>query len=365
MTTGQDSLASMFQFSEQFQKNGLEALRVLKELGELPVGASEKTCVYREDKINLYRYAPIARPARLPPLLICYAMINRPYVLDLQPDRSLIRELLGFGIDVYLLDWGYPDGADRFTGLEDYVLGYLHRCVDHILKAHDAESLNLLGVCQGGALGLCYAALEPRRIANMITMVTPVDFKTPENLLSKWVQLVDIDLMTQSGNVSGELLNVAYLALMPFRLTQQKYVDLANMQGDRAKLENFARMEKWIFDSPDQPARAFGEFVKWMFQENRLIKGLLDLKGRRVLLNAVTQPVLNIFASRDHLVPPSASIALGAHVGSADYTQLAIDVGHIGMYVSSRARNSVSESISKWLLERVKHNDVRAGQTPA
>jgi polyhydroxyalkanoate synthase subunit PhaC len=347
-----EAVASIFRFGEQFQKNSLEALRVLKELGDLPVGASEKTCAYREDKIALYHYAPLARPFGLPPLLICYAMVNRPYVLDLQPDRSLIRELLSFGIDVYLLDWGYPDGADRFTGLDEYVLGYLHRCIEHILNAGKTESLNLLGVCQGGTLSLCYAALEPRRIANLIAMVTPVDFKTPENLLSKWVQHIDIDLMTQSGNVSGEFLNAAYLGLMPFRLTQQKYAELANMAGDRAGLENFARMEKWIFDSPDQPAKAFGEFVKWFFQDNRLIKGSLELAGRAVSLRSITQPVLNVFARRDHLVPPSASIALGAHIGSADYTELAVDVGHIGMYVSSRARNTVSAAIANWLGER-------------
>jgi polyhydroxyalkanoate synthase len=352
MNADDEAVASIFRFGEQSQKNSLEALRVLKELGDLPVGASEKTCVYREDKIALYHYAPVARPLGLPPLLICYAMVNRPYVLDLQPDRSLIRELLSFGIDVYLLDWGYPDGADRFTGLDEYVLGYLHRCIDHILKSRETESLNLLGVCQGGTLSLCYAALEPRRIANLIAMVTPVDFKTPENLLSKWVQHIDIDLMTQAGNVSGELLNAAYLGLMPFRLTQQKYAGLANMAGDHAALENFARMEKWIFDSPDQPARAFGEFVKWFFQDNRLIKGSLELAGRAVSLRRVTQPVLNVFARRDHLVPPSASVALGAHIGSADYTELSVDVGHIGMYVSGRARNSVSAAIAKWLGER-------------
>jgi polyhydroxyalkanoate synthase len=352
MSADDESVASLFRFGEQFQKNSLEALRTLKELGDLPVGSSEKSCVHRDDKVTLYRYAPLARSAGLPPLLICYAMINRPYVLDLQPDRSLIRELLSLGLDVYLLDWGYPDGADRFTGLDEYILGYLHRCVDEILKTHRSESLNLLGVCQGGTMSLCYAALEPRRIANLITMVTPVDFKTPENLLSKWVQQIDIDLMTRAGNVSGELLNATYLGLMPFRLTQQKYVDLADMAGDRARLENFARMEKWIFDSPDQPARAFGEFVKWMFQENRLIKGGLELGGRPVSLRCVTQPVLNIYALRDHLVPPSASIALGAHIGSTQYTELPVDVGHIGMYVSGRARTTVSEAIAKWLVER-------------
>jgi len=352
VTVADESVAAMFRLGEQFQRNSLQALQTLGELGDLPVGLSEKLCVHREDKINLYRYVPIARSAGLPPLLICYAMVNRPYVLDLQPDRSLIRELLSLGIDVYLLDWGYPDGADRFTGLHEYVLGYLHRCVEQILNAHAAESLNLLGVCQGGTLGLCYAALEPRRIANLVTMVTPVDFKTPENLLSKWVQQIDIDLMTQAGNVSGELLNVAYLGLMPFRLTQQKYAELAGMAGDRARLENFARMEKWIFDSPDQPARAFAEFVKWLFQENRLINGSFELGGRPVSLKRILQPVLNIYAARDHLVPPSASVALGAHIGSTEYSELAVDVGHIGMYVSARARTTVSGAIAHWLGER-------------
>src|SRR5450631_2853403 len=139
---------------------------------------------------------------------------------------------------------------------------------------------------------------------------------------------------------------------MPFRLTQQKYVNLLQMQGDRAQLENFIRMEKWIFDSPDQPATAFREFIQWFFQENRLVRGELTLAGRPVLLKNLIAPVLNIFASKDHLVPPSASIPLGAHVGSKDYQALQVDVGHIGMYVSGKARKTVPEAITRWLLKR-------------
>lgn len=334
------------------QAQGQAALRALREIGDVQVGISEKTCVYTEDKIRLYRYSPLARSARLRPLLICFAMVNRPYMLDLQPDRSLIRELLSLGADVYLLDWGYPDGADRFTPLDEYICGYLGRCVECILEQNSVDALNLLGICQGGTMSLCYTALEPRRIANLITMVAPVDFKTPENLLSKWAQHIDVDLLTQSGNVSGEFLNLIYLALMPFRLTQQKYVNLLQMQGDRAQLENFMRMEKWIFDSPDQPARAFREFIQWFFQENRLVRGELALGSKPVLLKNIMCPVLNIFAANDHLVPPSASVPLGAHIGSEDYESLQVDVGHIGMYVSSKARKAVPAAIMSWLRSR-------------
>lgn len=348
MSTPEESLATL--------------LQALHQIGDVEVGTSLRTCDYAEDKIKLYHYAPLARPAKFPPLLICYAMVNRPYMLDLQPDRSLIRELLYAGVDVYLLDWGYPDGADRFTALEEYICGYLGRCVEFILEKASIKSLNLLGICQGGTLALCYAVLQPQRVANLITMVTPVDFKTPENLLSKWAQHIDLELLTQSGNVSGEFLNLIYLALMPFRLTQQKYVNLLQMQGNRAQLENFMRMEKWIFDSPDQPARAFREFVQWFFQENRLIRGELVLGGKAVLLENIKQPVLNIYAANDHLVPPSASIPLGAHIGSKDYQSLQVDVGHIGMYVSSKARQTVPTAITRWLQKRSSQGVKRSAQ---
>ena len=164
------------------------------------------------------------------------------------------------------------------------------------------------------------------------------------------MQHIDVDLLTQSGNVPGELLNLLFLALMPFKLTQQKYVNLLQAQADRAQLENFMRMEKWIFDSPDQPATAFREFIQWFFKENRLLRGELMVGDRAVLLKNVTCPVFNIFAKNDHLVPPSASVPLGAHVGSAVYDSLAVDVGHIGMYVSGKARSTVPPAIANWLL---------------
>src|SRR5258706_4729837 len=177
-------------------------------------------------------------------------------MMDLQPDRSLIRRLLELGLDLYLIDWGYPDGADRFTDLNDYINGYLHRCLGVVLREHRLESTTVLGVCQGGTFSLCYAALHPERVRNLITMVTPVDFQTSDNLLSKWVQGIDVDaLVAAHGIVPGEVLNAAYVSLMPFRLLQQKYVNLLD-GGDQAQIDNFMRMEKWIFDSPAQAGAA-------------------------------------------------------------------------------------------------------------
>src|SRR6202049_3816916 len=274
-------------------------------------GCSQKEAVWQSDKLTLYRYRPIARPAAGGvPLLIVYALVNRPYMMDLQEDRSLIRGLLASGLDVYLIDWGYPDGADRFTTLADYIDGYLVGCVDHILKAHRLSALNMLGVCQGGVFSLCFSALYPKRVRNLITMVTPVDFHSPADLLSKWVSKIDVAAWVGDGNVSGDALNQLFLSLMPFRLMHQKYVDLLAGGPDRDRIENFMRVEQWIFDSPDQAGAAFREFVLWFYQENRLVKNRLEIAGRKVDLHTLRLPLLNLIGKRDHLVPPDAAPAL-------------------------------------------------------
>lgn len=318
----------------------------------LHAGCSAKDVVWQAGKLTLYRYRPIAKPCAAAPLLIVYALVNRPTMMDLQEDRSLIRGLLAEGLDVYLIDWGYPDGADRFTTLADYVEGLLPACVGHVLDAHGIGALNMLGVCQGGVFSLCHAALHPQRIRNLVTMVTPVDFHTPADLLSRWVRDIDVAAWVADGNVSGDVLNQLFLSLLPFRLTQQKYLELLEPGTDRAKIENFMRVEQWIFDSPDQAGSAFREFLTWFYQQNRFVTGGLGIGGRRVELKAVRMPVLNLIGKRDHLVPPAASAALGRLVGSTDYTALEFDLGHIGMYISARAQREVPAAIARWLASR-------------
>jgi polyhydroxyalkanoate synthase subunit PhaC len=328
-----------------------ETLARLRAARHVTVGCSLKAPVWSCGKTTLYRYLPLTVSTHARPVLISFALVNRPYVLDLQPDRSLVRRLLEAGFEVYLIDWGEPDDSDRHVDLEDYIEQHLGGGVRCIRSRHGGERLELLGVCQGGVLSLCYTALHPDDVANLITLTTPVDFHTPENLLSKWVRGVDTALLESCGNVPGELLNGLFLALMPLRLTQQKYVRLLTAQPDQRAVEDFVRMEKWIFDSPPQTAAALAEFVRWFYQENRLVHDTLSIGGRRVSLGEIRQPLLNLYARDDHIVPASASAVLGDHVGSRDYTDYAIATGHIGMYVS-RAGAEVPRRIISWLAER-------------
>ena len=329
---------------------GIETLR---QLDDVDFGVTEREEVWRDGKVVLYRFRGEAAPTAAVPILVCYALVNRPYMVDLQEDRSLVKNLLARGEDVYIIDWGYPDRSDRFLTLEDYIERFVGGAVDHLRKAHGLPSVNLLGICQGGVFSLCYASLHPDKVRNLITMVTPVDFHTDDNMLSNWSRGVDIDLMVDTlGNIPADMMNVTYLMLKPWRLFAQKYVGMVDILDDRKAMEDFLRMEKWIFDSPDQAGEAFREFTTQFFQCNRFVTGGARIGDQEVHLGLVEMPVLNIYAEQDHLVPPDASRALRDLVGSEDYTELSFKGGHIGIYVSGRAQKEIPDTIHGWLAQR-------------
>ena len=337
----------------RFNQKLASGMRSLSEVGPISEGVSSREAVYREDKVVLYRYQSRVEKQHRVPILVVYALVNRPYMADLQEDRSLIKGLLDEGLDVYLIDWGYPDGSDRYLELDDYINGYLNRCIAHICDAHDLYRINLLGICQGGTFSLCYTAMHPERVRNLVITVTPVDFQTPDNLLSHWAQGLDVDLLVDTvGNISGDLLNFTFLSMNPYRLTGQKYLDMVDLLDQPDKLRNFLRMEKWIFDSPDQAGEAFRQFIKDFYQRNALIKGEVVIGEHRVDLKNISMPVLNVYATLDHLVPPASSKALKGLVGSADYSEFAFKGGHIGIYVSGRAQQEVPPTIANWLKAR-------------
>lgn len=330
-------------------------LKTLPEVDEVHYGATAKQEVWRDGKVVLYRFIGEKPPTAKVPLLIVYALVNRPYMVDLQEDRSLVKGLLALGEDVYVLDWGYPDRSDRYLELGDYIQRYIDGAVDHLRGQFDRDAINVLGICQGGAFSLCHAALNPGKIKNLITMVTPVDFHTPDNMLSHWTREMDVDLFVQAmGNVPADMMNACYLMLKPFRLNLQKYVGLVDLLDDRKGIEDFLRMEKWIFDSPDLAGEAFRQFITQFYQRNGFVNGGIEIDGEPVHLAEVTMPVLNIFAEQDHLVPPDASRALARLVGTDDYTELSFKGGHIGIYVSSRAQREVPSAIHQWLAERAR-----------
>ena len=335
----------------EFNQSLSKGMKNLLESEEISEGVTPREEVYAEDKLRLYRYQGSAKVVQNKvPTLIVYALVNRPYMTDIQENRSTIKGLLDAGQDIYLIDWGYPDRSDKYLTLDDYINGYIDRCVDVVRERHGVEKINILGICQGGVFSLCYSTLHQDKVKNLVTMVTPVDCKTPGNMLSHWVQQMDIDLLVDTmGNLPGEMLNWTFLNLKPFQLMGQKYVSMVDIISEEKNVKNFMRMEKWIFDSPDQAGEAFRQFIKDFYQENKLVEGGLKIGDQEVDLANLKLPILNIFAEQDHLVPPDASRAMKKLVGSKDYTELSFPGGHIGIYVSSKAQKTVTPAIAKWL----------------
>jgi polyhydroxyalkanoate synthase len=327
---------------------------------ELGAGVTPRTTVHRDGKVQLFHFEPAGGASgprdgerRPVPVLIVYALFNRWWMMDLAEDRSLIRGLLDHGLDVYLLDWGYPDRGDRYLELSDYVDGYVRDAVEVLRDRHDGGPVNLVGVCQGGVTSLCYAALYPDDVRTLITMVTPVDFSQGDEIVALWGRSAAPDVAVEAlGNIPGELVSMGFLLRSPFQRNLAKYVGMLDVLDDREKLLSFLRMEKWIFDTPDIPGETYRQWMTDCYVGNKLVAGEMRIDGRRVDLGRITMPVLNVYAERDDLIPPASSTPLGDHVGTDDYTVKSFDVGHIGMYVSGRVQRDLPAFVADWLADR-------------
>jgi len=353
----EDAIRELTELNRKVVK-GIESLSHIRD-EDIQAGVTPKEEIWREDNVVLYRFTPMVEQPFRVPLLIVYALVNRPYMVDLQEDRSLVRNLLKLGIDVYLIDWGYPSRGDRWLTLDDYINGYINDCVDVVRRRHGLDQINLLGICQGGTFSLCYAALYPEKVKNLITMVAPVDFHVQDGLLNQWAGCssrtgnIDVDRLVDAfGNIPGEFMNFGFLMMKPFQLGIRKYVELIDILDNEQKLLNFLRMEQWIFDSPNQAGEAFRQFIKDFYQGNKLIKGQVQIGKKQVDLSKIRMPVLNVYAEEDHLVPPASSLALERYIGTKDYTLRSFPVGHIGMYVSGKVQQNLPPTIANWLKER-------------
>lgn len=332
-----------------------KSYETLNKLPEVEIASTPKTAVYSEDKLTLYRYDRKTEATYKTPILIVYALVNTYKMLDLQPDRSYIKNLLDSGFDVYLIDWGFPTKSDRYISMDDYVNGYINNCVDFVRKKNRVESINILSICQGGTLSVIYSSLYPNKIKNLVTHVTPIDFKTNDGLLFRWSKDMDFDKLVQGfdGLVPGDFLNQGFDMLKPM-MKVQKQQTLAASLDDEAKLTNFLRMEKWISESPAQTGECFRQFMKDLYQQNKLVKGELVIGGKKVNLKNLTSPLLNIYATEDHLVPPAATTPLNDLVGSKDKELYSFKGGHIGVFVGGKSQKELAPAVVAWLAKRDK-----------
>jgi polyhydroxyalkanoate synthase subunit PhaC len=330
---------------------------------DVAIATTPKDEVWHQDKVSLHHYRPLAEKKVATPVLIVYGLIGRYTMADLQEDRSLVRNLLKLGVDLYVVDWGNPSRADRWLTLDDYIDGYLGGCVDFIRASQGVDKVSLLGICEGGVFTTCYAALHPEKVNALVLTITPVDFHgdTVENrighgFINIWTRSLppeDIDHLIEAyGNLPGEFMGSVFSMMTPMRTLMKYNLDLLEVFDDEKKFQNFLRMEKWIADRPHHPGEAAKQWLKELYQQNKLIRNAFMINGRTVNLADITMPVLNVFAKDDHIIPPATSRALGEKVGSKDYSELPLPGGHVGVFVGGKAQALLGSGVAKWLAER-------------
>ncbi len=358
-------LQKLAESTEKAKSRAQKASEVLLSPLETDMATTPYEIVYEEDRVKLKYYKP-AEVKQKYPLLVVYALINRETMLDLQPGRSVVQTFLDNGIEVYMVDWGYPTRKDQYVTIDDHVNGYMDSIVDLIRNRHDLPKINLMGICMGGAFCVMYSALHSEKIKNLVTTVTPTNFDTDKGLLHIWMKQTDAYLMGKSyGNMPGDMMNLGFLLLNPARLILDKYVGFFENIDNKAFVENFIRMEKWIFDSPDVPAATFRQFITDCYKKNLLIQSKMELDGKRVDLKNITMPLLNFYGLYDHLVPPEACELLTREVGSTDTEDICMKTGHIGIYVSSKCQKEFAPKIVQWLKEREGDGESAAAEKPA
>jgi len=322
------------------------------------VGRTPRTLLWTKNKARLYRYD---RPAQVPvqcrtPLLIVYALINKPYILDLIPQRSFISYMVNKGIDVYLLDWGIPDPEDEHLCFDDLVMEYVPPVVYQVLKVSGEERLQMLGYCIGGILAMLYVALHPDApLSSMILLATPVDF-SPADLLGTWLHpcFFDVDKLVDAlGNIPPALIFAG--------------ARLLSLAGATAMVEDFATDEQasavwqaislWALDGVPFPGEAFRHWVKDFYQSNKLINDQLTLAGETVYLSNIALPILNIGAQGDHLVPPSQIKPLFKRVSSTEKELIIVPGSHFALAIGQEAVHNLWPRELDWLVRHSRITD--------
>jgi polyhydroxyalkanoate synthase subunit PhaC len=332
----------------------IEFTNILLTTPDAPIAQTPRDVVWTHRGTTLYRYRSTRREHAIPVLLV-FALINRPMIFDLRPGNSFVEHLLAEGFDVYLVDWGVPDEEDADMGLAEYVLDELHWAIRETLYAAQAEEISLLGWCIGGTLCTMYCALHPGgAVRNAVLLTTPID---PSNsLYTRWVgnDEFDVDLVADSyGAVPGSGIDFANKLMKPVTNYITTYRRLfRNVLDGKDPRTSYQAMAKWVADNPPFAGKAYREWITWMYKENRLVSGRLSLRDRRVRLSEIDQNLLVITAGADHIAPPQTTTPLLEFVSSADVTHLGRPGGHIGLMASSNAKHEIWPEIADWLRER-------------
>lgn len=317
---------------------------------KIEVGITPKEAVWSYDKVQLFRYQN-QKVLYSTPILLVMSLISRSYVLDLRPNKSLVEYLTKRGFDVFLVDWGVPDGFEADNSLETYTHEYLTLAVENVIRISGAESVTLYGYCLGGDLALLYAASHPEApIRNLVTMATPVNFSGmgPAMELLKDDKFDLQKLLGWDGNVPAVDIANSFKLLKPTGDMISRANLIENLWDDEF-MDGYLAMSRWTGEHIPFPGRAFLQIVDLLIRKNCLAVGKCELGGEVVSLSSIKCSLLNVIAEKDHIVPIECASPVTTLVGSQDAAELRLPAGHAGLIVGRQATSVTMPKIADWI----------------
>lgn len=326
---------------------------LLHTAGNIDVGTLSHEVLEETRLYKLLHYRPLVSRTAKTPILVVYALMNKSYILDLQPDKSWLRSLLSQGFNVYLIDWKTPTSIDKYVSFDDYVNYYIDDCVDLLTKENSVERLTLHGYCLGSTMAAMYTSLHQEKVRNLVTIAPIVDTENDKTVLANFARYLDVKTITDIlGNFPREYLYGCFSMLKPFKQGANKYLNLVENIDNAKFVQNFLRMEKWLYDTPSIAGETFRQWIEDIYQKNLLVKNEMWIGENLVDLSKINVPLLNIVAEEDHLVSPQCSVALNDSVSSMDKRLMQFHTGHVGLIASSYSQNNVLPKVGQWLRVR-------------
>lgn len=323
------------------------------------IGQTPKQLIWTLNKAKLYRYIPVVPDSERKriPLLMVFAIMNRPHVLDLRPGHSFVEYMLNKGYDLYLLDWGAPGPEDSNLRFDDYTLEYLPRAIRKLRRVAGVEEFSMLGWCLGALISTMYAALRPDDgLRNLILLTAPLDFSDhTAGGFARWTATpaFNPDTITEKlGNVPGEMIDSGAKMLKPVENYIGSYTMLWDNIEKPGTVEAWHAMNTWVRDIIPMAGATYRQLINDLYKENRLMEGTMTLRGETVDLQKLRANLMNVIAEADHITPPCQSERIMELVGSEDRDLFRVRGGHIGIMAGRGAEKNTWPHIESWLAER-------------
>lgn len=318
-----------------------------------PPAVTPYKVIYEGGKVSLRHYQARGPVRHRTPLLLVYALIKRPWILDLQSGRSVVENLTGQGFDVYLIDWIPPGEDDTWRGFDAYVNGDVANAVRAVQLHSGVRQVSVLGYCFGALLSLMYTALHQSEVKNLITLTIPLDMSVKELPMSHLAGAMSpstAEMITSMyGNAPAWMMASFFNSMDPIHHMLNKFVTRYRNSARPGFGETFDLFEKWMSSDIPLAGKIFRELSSELALDNKLMRNLMKLGSETVDLKKISCPLLNVIGELDDVVHPKQSYGLLGLVNSIDKRNAAFPTGHMGMAVSVPVLKKLWPEIGKWL----------------